>query len=91
MYVPDHVMEDTPENMWPHTPGVEFGFIETEPVDNHVRCRYWRMETVQGVSTIANELRTKANGEMTPIANIRRYTVYPQPFIQRTLKELAGE
>mgnify|MGYP001560476753 CR=1 FL=1 len=58
----------------------ELGFVETIN-NNGVWCRFWSHYS-------PNELRTKANAEMTPPACIVEYNSHDQTEVDGLLKEL---
>lgn len=72
VYIPNHAQGDIEHN------DVEYGFVE-EPGETVARCRYWR----QGSK---GTLRTIANGEVTPVANLRAHDSIDQVIVDKWLK-----
>jgi hypothetical protein len=73
-YVPSHV--DFDKN--PKHPDIEYGFITSFNIDGVPFCRYWSNFDL-------TQLRTQANGECTPLGNLRRYNLKPQAEIDHLL------
>lgn len=72
-YIPNYANADIDH------PYVEFGFITS--IDFVAFVRYWSKKS-------PNELRTKANSEATPIANLVHYRIKQQEEIDELLKTL---
>ena len=66
IYVPDHAKGNIEH------PDCEMGFVTNADTHNgFVFCRYWSKHFL-------GELRTAANSELTPIANIMIHDSFPQ-------------
>jgi len=83
-YFPDHILALGALLSYAH-PGVEFGFITSVDLEKGTAfVRYW---SVSG----PKELRTKANSERTPLANLWPRLSKPQSVIDDLLVELEGD
>lgn len=74
-YIPNHANGNIDH------PDVEFGFIVSVRPDNAAFVRYWSKRN-------PSELRTKANSEATPVANLVHHQAKPQEEIDELLKTL---
>lgn len=90
VYVPNHKMKRYKElgemNFgYPHDS--QPGFVVSDSkVKGSVFCRYWRVTHTQEV--LEYDLRTKANSELTPIANLVAKDLVPQVIVKSTMAEL---
>lgn len=80
VYIPTHILRQyRPSSEWKLTdllehPEAEFGFV-TSTTGNMAFVRFWNK-----ADNFA-ELRTKANGELTPQANLFSYRLKPQEVV----------
>lgn len=90
MYVPEHLKERFLKNKplkMDNLSGLQPGFV-TSTVDSDdpifwVFCRFWIVENGEAI----NELRTKANSEITPIDNVFPVEIVDQEWVEAALKE----
>jgi hypothetical protein len=78
VYIPNHISFSPGEPLPLDEPGVEKGFV-TSVNGDFAFCRYWRNNPPFG-------LRTKANSELTPIANLVIQDTVPQIAVEAALE-----
>lgn len=87
VYIPSHVLRQyKPSGEWKLTdllehPTAEFGFV-TSTTGNMAFVRFWNK-----ADNFA-ELATKANSQLTPMANLFEYKLKPQEVIDELLEKL---
>lgn len=87
VYIPSHVLRQyKPSGEWKLTdllehPTAEFGFV-TSTTGNMAFVRFWNK-----TNNFA-ELATKANSQLTPMANLFEYKLKPQEVIDELLEKL---
>ena len=90
VYVPHHRMErykKLGEMNFGYPHDSQPGFVASvSKVDDAVFCRYWRVTHTQEV--LEYDLRTKANAELTPIANLVAKDTVPQEIVDSIMAEL---
>ena len=85
VYVPSHVKEWHDYN-YPY--GAQPGFVSgLSNVPGHVFCRYWLIEDGKPI----NELRTKANGELTPVRLLLAKNTVPQEWVKEAREWIEKE
>lgn len=90
IYIPNHRMKrykELGEMNFGYPNDSQPGFVVGESqVKDAVFCRYWRITHTQDV--LEYDLRTKANAELTPIANLVAKDKVPQEIVTSIMAEL---
>ena len=78
IYVPNHI-KDPMKFDYPN--GAQPGFVTSQATDGDYFVRYWIIENGKPIE----ELRTKANSELTPEGNLLAIDTVPQEWVKRAI------
>lgn len=86
LYIPSHINVVSDEYIG-YPSGIQPGFVTSGPNEHgEYFCRYWRIGVKGGVKGAIPQLRTVANSELTPVANIMVKDTMSQEIVEKALE-----